>query len=175
MKKYLEIGKIVASQGIKGEVRVQYFCDSAELFCEFETLYLDGGKTPITVERAFPHKNVVVAKLEGIENPDMARPYIGKMLYADRDELELEDGTYFLQDLIGLEVLDADSGKSYGKLDEIFQNGGADVYSIRTAEGKQLLFPAIGEVIAEVDIYGGKMLINPLNGLFEGLEDENAD
>ena len=85
-KQFLEIGKIVATQGIRGEVRVQYYCDSAEVLCDFDTLYLDKGKTPMEITRAFPHKNVVVMKFAGIDKIEQAQPLIGKVLYLDRED-----------------------------------------------------------------------------------------
>lgn len=166
-KQFLEIGKIVATQGIRGEVRVQYYCDSAEVLCDFDTLYLDKGKTEVTVERAYPHKNIVVMKLEGIDKIEQAQPLIGKLLYLDRDDAELEEGLYFIQDIIGLTVKDADSGEVYGKITDVYQNGASDVYSIRKDDGLELMFPCIDEVVLKTDIDAGEMIIRPLPGLFD--------
>ncbi|MBP1548296.1 MAG: 16S rRNA processing protein RimM, partial [Oscillospiraceae bacterium] len=110
MKKYLEIGKIVAVQGLKGEVRVEPWCDSAEFLCEFDRLYFSKGETPVDVVRSRPHKNIVLMKLDGVDTPEDAQKLRGKILYMDRDDVELEEGCYFVQDLIGLEVVDADDG-----------------------------------------------------------------
>ncbi len=166
-KQFLEIGKIVAAQGIRGEVRVQYYCDSAEVLCSFDTLYLDGGKTRMNVVRAFPHKNVVVMKFEGTNSIEQAQPLIGKLLYLDRSDAELEEGLYFIQDIIGLTVKDADSGAVYGKITDVYQNGASDVYSIRREDGRELMFPCIDEVVLSTDIDKGEMIIRPLPGLFD--------
>ncbi len=166
-KQFLEIGKIVAPQGIRGEVRVQYYCDSAEVLCDFDTLYLDKGKTELTVERAYPHKKIVVMKLEGIDKIEQAQPLIGKILYLNRDDAELEEGLYFIQDIIGLTVRDADSGEVYGKITDVYQNGASDVYSIRKDDGRELMFPCIDEVVISTDLDAGEMLIRPLPGLFD--------
>lgn len=166
-KQFLEIGKIVATQGIRGEFRVQYYCDSAEVLCDFDTLYLDKGKTEVAVERAYPHKNIVVMKLEGIDKIEQAQPLIGKILYLNRDDAELEEGLYFIQDIIGLTVKDADTGEVYGKITDVYQNGASDVYSIRKENGAELLFPCIDEVVLSTDIDAGEMLIRPLPGLFD--------
>ncbi|MDY4587219.1 MAG: ribosome maturation factor RimM [Oscillospiraceae bacterium] len=171
-KQFLEIGKIVATQGIRGEVRVQYYCDSAEVLCDYDTLYLDKGKTEVTVERAYPHKNIVVMKLEGIDKIEQAQPLIGKLLYLDRDDAELEEGLYFIQDIIGLTVKDADSGEVYGKITDVYQNGASDVYSIRKEDGRELMFPCIDEVVISTNIDAGEMIIRPLPGLFEDEENE---
>lgn len=171
-KQYLEIGKITKLQGLKGEVRVQYYCDDAEMLEEFPELYLDKAKTPVTVEKSrYLKSDVAVIKLKGVDTPEEAQKYIGKMLYFNRDDAELPEDTWFIQDIIGLSVVDADSGRVYGKVDDIYQNGSADVYSVRTPEGKQLMFPAIPEVLLETDIEGGKLTIRPLAGLFEDEEE----
>lgn len=166
-KQFLEIGKITASHGIRGEIRVQYYCDSAEVLCGFDTLYLDKGKTKASVSKAYPHKNIVVMKLEGINSIEQAQPLIGKLLYIDRNDAELEEGIYFIQDIIGLTVKDIDTGTVYGKISEVYQNGASDVYSIKKENGEELMFPCIDEVVKKTDIDGGEMLIRPLPGLFD--------
>lgn len=175
MKRFLEIGKIVATQGIRGEVRCQYYSDTPEVLCEFDELYLDSGKTPVHVLRAYPHKNVVVMKIEGIDLIEQAQPLIGKTLYMDREDAELDDGLYFIQDIIGLTVKDADSGKVYGKITDVYQNGAADVYSMKQPDGSELMFPCIDEVVISVDIPAGEMLIRPLPGLFEDMVNGDED
>ena len=171
-KQYLEIGKITKLQGLKGEVRIQFYCDDPEMLEEFTELYLDKAKTPVSVEKSrYLKSDVAVIKLKGVDTPEEAQKLIGKMLYFNRDDAELPEDTWFIQDIIGLSVYDADSGKCYGKIDYIYQNGSADVYSIKTPEGKQLMFPAIPEVLLETDIDGGRLSIRPLPGLFEDSEE----
>ena len=167
MKQFLEIGKIVATQGIRGEVRCQYYCDSAEVLCDFDELYLDKGKTPVHVLRAYPHKNVVVMKIEGVDTIEQAQPLIGKVLYMNRDDAVLPEGLYFIQDIIGLTVMDIDTGQVYGKITDVYQNGASDVYSMKQPDGSELMFPCIDEVVIKTDVEGGEMLIRPLPGLFD--------
>lgn len=165
-KQFLEIGKIVAVQGLKGEVRVQPWCDSAEFLCEFDMLYFDKGNTPVKVERARPHKNVVVMKLEGTDTPEDAAKLRGKVLFMDRNDVELDEGCYFIQDLIGLKVIDADSGMEYGELSDVSETGANDVYHVKNGE-VVVLIPAIPDVVIETDIQGGVMKIRPMKGLFD--------
>ena len=168
MKLYLETAKIVETHGIRGEVRCQYFCDSAEFLCEFDELYLDkNGEKPVEIARAYPHKNVVIMKIEGIDTVEDAQKLIGKTLYMDRDDVELDEDVYFIQDIIGLVVKDIDSGEVYGKISEVYQNGATDVYSIKKENGTELMFPYIDEVVKKIDIEAGEMLIKPLEGLFD--------
>ena len=168
MKQFLETAKIVATQGIRGEVRCQYYCDCAEFLCEFDELYLDKkGEKPVQITRAYPHKNIVVMKIDGIDTVEDAQKLVGKTLYMDRNDVELDEGAYFIQDIIGLTVKDIDSGEIYGKISEVYQNGATDVYSIKKENGRELMFPYIDEVVKKIDIEAGEMLIKPLEGLFD--------
>lgn len=166
IKRFLEIGKIVAVQGLKGEVRVEPWCDSADFLCNLEQLYLDNGDKVINVEKARPNKNIAVIKFEGVQTVEDAALLRNKILYMDRNDIELEEGCYFVQDLIGLTVKDVDNGNVYGKLIDISETGANDVYYIKDNETTYLI-PAIPDVIIETDIGNNTMLIRPLKGLFD--------
>lgn len=166
MKRFLEIGKIVAVQGLKGEMRVDPWCDSPDFLCEFEQLYFNKGETPVTVVRARPHKNIVLMKIEGVDTPEDAQKLRGKILYMDREDVELEEGCYFVQDLIGLEVIDSDDNTVYGKLSQVTATGANDVYHIKNGENEYLI-PAIPDVIVKTDIENGQLLIRKIEGLFD--------
>ncbi len=167
MKKYLETGKIVAVQGLKGEVRVEPWCDSPEFLCEFDTLYFDKGRTPLEIERARRQKNIVIMKIKGVDAVEQAQLLRNKILYMDRDDVELEEGSYFVQDLIGLTVIDIDSGVQYGKICEVSFTGANDVYHIKDKDGTVRLIPAIPDVVISTDITEGIMKIHALEGLFD--------
>ena len=167
LKRFLEIGKIVAVQGLKGEVRVEPWCDSGEFLCEFDTLYFDKGSTPVDIVRSRVQKNIVIMKIEGIDTVEQAQTIRNKILYMDREDVELEEDYYFVQDLIGLNVIDADSGVSYGNICEVSFTGANDVYHIKDKDGKIRLIPAIPDVVLDTDIEGGVMKIHVLEGLFD--------
>ena len=113
-KQYLETGKIINTHGIRGEVKIYPWCDSPDDLMGLETLYLEEGRTALEVERAFLSKNTVVMKFRGIDRMEDALTLRNKVVYLNRDDLSLEEGTYFIQDLLGFCVKDADSGKVYG-------------------------------------------------------------
>ncbi len=167
MKQFLEIGKIVAVQGLKGEVRVEAWCDSKEFLCEFDTLYFDKGATPVEIVRAHPHKNIVLMKIKGTDTVEQAQLLRNKILYMDREDVELDEGCYFVQDLVGLSVFDVDDGTEYGKIVEVSETGANDVYHIKDKTGVIRLIPAIPDVVIETNITEGKMLIHKLEGLFD--------
>ncbi len=166
MEQLLETGKIVTLHALKGEVKVEPWCDSPELLAEFDELYLDGRW--VNVERARVQKRMVIMKLEGYDTPEEAAKLIGKVLYIDRDQLELDEGTYFIADLIGMKVVDADDPeKVYGTLTQVSETGANDVYHILFADGVTRYIPAIPQVVISTDVENKVMTIRPLEGLFE--------
>ena len=166
-KQYLESGKIVGTHGIKGEVRIDPWCDSPDFLCAFKTLYLDEkGETFIEV-KSRPHKNITLAKIKGVDSIEQAERLRGKLVYINRGDIHLADGVNFVQDLIGLDVIDADNETIYGKISDVLRTGANDVYEITDSEGKKYLAPVIDEVIVERNIDGGYVLIRPMKGIFD--------
>lgn len=166
MKDFLETGKIVNIHGLRGEVKIMPWSDDAEFICEFDVLYCGKDKKAFEVESSRVHKNTVLAKFRGIDTPEAANTLRNSIVYIDRDDIELEEGTYFIADLIGLEVRDADSGKIYGAVKDVFQTGANDVYEVSN-NGKSYYIPAIPDVIIETDLEKKLILIRPLEGLFD--------
>lgn len=167
-KEYLEIGKIVNIHGIRGDVKVMPWCDEPELLCEFDSLFIDRDKKEINIESARVFKNTVIMHIEGCDTPEAAQKMREKILYIHRDDLELEEGVYFIQDLIGMSVVDADDGKLYGTLRDVSQTGANDVYEVFDEENKKTYWiPAIPDVVIETDVDGGVMKIRPLEGLLD--------
>lgn len=165
-KEYLEAGKIVNTHGIRGEVKIMPYCDSPELLCDFDRLFMGKSLKEIYIERSRVQKNMIICKIEGVDTPEEAEKLRNKMLYMHRDDLELDEDTYFIQDLIGMTVKDADTGEVYGIIDDVFQTGANDVYSIKNGD-KSYLVPAIADVVITTDIDSGIMAIRPLEGLFD--------
>ncbi len=167
MKQYLEIGAIVNTHGIRGDVKVLPWCDSAEMLCEFDRLYIGENHTPIDVESAYVQKNCVILHLHGVDTKEDADQMRGTILYMNRDDVSLAEGVYFIQDLIGLTVQDCDSGETYGVLSDVIQTGANDVYEIVDETGKKRYLPAIPDVVIETDLSARLMKIRPLKGLFD--------
>ena len=165
-KEFLEAGKIVTTHGIRGEVKIMPYTDSPELLAEFDRLFIGKEHTEVIIERSRVFKNTVIAKIEGIDTPEAAEKLRNKVLYMHRDDLELDDDTYFIQDLIGIEVRDADTDKVYGKIIDVMQTGANDVYVIK-GDDREYLVPAIADVVVSTDIDGNIMTIRPLDGLFD--------
>lgn len=164
--RYLEAGKIVGTHGVRGMVRIQPWCDSAEFFCTLKKVYLDkDGKDKLSVSKSSPHGNVVIAAIKGIDSIEEAEKYRNKVVYMDRRDAKLEEGQYFISDLLGCSVFDADSEKILGTISDVSQTGANDVWHI-SREEKEYLIPCITEVVVSVDIEEEKVVIRPLKGIF---------
>lgn len=166
-KQFLDSGKIVGTHGIKGEVRIDPWCDSPEFLCAFKKLWLDENGTEFIEVKSRPHKNITLTKIKGVDTIEAAEKYRGKVVYINRDDINLAEGVHFVQDLIGLEVKDADNGKVYGKISDVLRTGANDVYEIKDADGKTYLAPVIDDVVKEINVNDGYVLIVPMKGIFD--------
>lgn len=177
-KRYLEAAKLTKTVGLKGEMRAQVLCDGCEILTDF-TLYLGREHKPVEVISAYPVANdMCKLRINGIDTVEKAQPLIGSILYLDREDAELPEDTWFIADILGLPVYDSDTGVLYGEVKEIMQNGPTDVYLLKDKSGRELMFPAIPEVLLNVDVEGGKIEIRPLKGLFDNMEsviDDGSD
>ncbi len=159
----IKLGKITAPQGIKGEVRVYPYTDELTRFSEIEAVLLDGQKRKIQNARYM--KNMAVLKLEGVDDRNMAESLRNKeLLLAKEDLWEQPEDTYFIDDLVGCDVVSED-GDSVGTLKNIISRPAQDLYEIERADGSTFLLPAVKEFIKNVDLDNKTITIHLINGL----------
>lgn len=164
---FLEIGEVVGTHGIAGEMRVQPWCDSTAAFCKLSVLYADAeGKEQFAV-KSRPHKNIVLMKAAGVDTVQEAATWRGRRLFAARADMTLPDGRYFICDLIGCAVSDADTGEVYGHITAVSNNGAGDIYHMQKADGTLVLIPAIPAIVVAVDTDAESVRIRPMKGLFD--------
>lgn len=167
MQEYFEVGQIVNTFGIKGSVKVKPFTDENSRFEELKTVYVckDKKKIKVEIEEVSYQKEMVLLKLKGIDNLTEAEKYKGLYLeIARRDAKKLPKDTYFVADILGLEVY-TEEGELLGKVDDIFRTGANDVYVVKDEKGKQILLPSIPEVLKNIDLENGKIIVHLLEGL----------
>ena len=167
MTKYLEIGQIVNTFGIKGMVKIKPFTDDINRFDKLKKVYIKNkeSKKEYQIQEVKYHKNMVLMKLEGIDTPEQADLLRQSYLLVDRaDEEPLEEGVYYIVDLLGLEVY-TDENKLLGKVEDIFNTGSNDIYVIKDEMGKQILLPGIPEVLKNVDLEKGRITVHLIPGL----------
>lgn len=165
-KEFLEIGKFVGTHGVRGMVRIQPWSDDGEFLTRFKRFYLENGKTKIEMSKIAPHGNVVIAAVKGIDTIEDAEKLRNQVLYIRRDDAKLPDGRYFVSEIIGAQVFDADTDALLGILTDVSPTGANDVWHIKSGE-KEYLVPAIPDVIVNVDINTDKVVIRPLKGIFD--------
>ena len=166
-KAYLECGKIINTHGIAGAVKLEPWCDSPAVLASLPCVYFKKGEvySAVKIVKASVFKRFVIATLEGVNDIDAASALREKVVFAAREDLPLEEGDNFIADLIGLPVIDAESGRVYGTLTGVINNGAADIYEIETPCGQRLM-PAVDEFVRSIDDEKG-IFITPIEGMFE--------
>ena len=146
-----------------GEVRVQPWADSPDFLCQFKTLYVDKAHWPIRVERARVHKNMVILKLEGVTDVNGALAMRNAVLYIDRKDANLPEGSFFLADLMDMEVRDT-QGKVLGKIADVLTLPANNVYVVRGGE-REIMIPAVDQFVKEVNVDEGYMTVALIEGM----------
>lgn len=167
MEEYFEIGQIVNTSGLKGVIKVKPFTDDITKFNNLKTIYISIKKElkEFKIEQVRFNKNMVFLKLEGIDRVEEAESYRNLYLKIKRDKNEkLEENSYYIVDIIGSKVY-TDFGEELGEVVDIFSTGGNDVYVVKDNLGKQILLPAIKDVIKNVDIQNKIVTVHLLEGL----------
>lgn len=160
MKKYLEAGIIVNTHGIKGEVKIQPWADSAEFLMKIKTFYID--EKPYEMLTGRIHKDFLIAQLEGVSDVNEAMVLKNKTIFIDRSDVKLPKGTFFLQDIIGATVFD-ESGKELGKLSDVLELPASNVYVV--AGEREILIPAVPEFIIKTDVNAGTVVVRLIDGM----------
>ncbi|MBO5340936.1 MAG: 16S rRNA processing protein RimM [Oscillospiraceae bacterium] len=163
-QEFLEAGKITNTHGIMGEVRVEPWADSPEFVCRFPVLYVGPTHWPIEVERARVHKNMAIIKFNGITDMNGALAMKNQILYIARKDVQLPEGHFFLADLTGLEVQDADSGEVLGTIAEVLTPPANNVYVVKGGK-REFMIPAVPEFVLETNVDGGYIRVHLIEGL----------
>ena len=167
-KQYLECGKIINTHGVDGMVKIEPWCDDPYILARKKSVYFfkNGEYEKVKITRASVFKRFVLAKLDGVTDIDSASALKETVIYANRDDFKLEDGDYFISDLIGLDVIDSeDNSIIYGTLSDVINYGASDLYEIDTQTGKKLI-PAVPEFVKNIDTEKG-IFISPIEGMFD--------
>lgn len=163
----LEIGQIVNTFGIKGMIKVKPFTDDIKRFDDLEKVYVEKNNTKIEyeIEEVKYHKDMVLIKFKSINTVEQAEKLRNSYLKVSRDSVEdLEEDRYYIVDLIGIDVY-TDENILLGKLEDIFNTGSNDIYVVKNELGKQILLPAISDVIKQIDMENKKMIVHIIKGL----------
>ena len=172
MSEYIKAGKITSAHSFRGEVKIQSWCDTPEFLMRFEIFYLDEqGGSFLTAEKIRPANNLLIASFKEIDSEEEAFKYKNKTLYIKKQDADLDEGTYFVSDMINLPVFDFDTGEKYGVLADIFNNGANDIYVVRTEiieknnKFKEVMIPNVPVFVKKVSLDDG-VFVTPIEGMF---------
>lgn len=162
----LEVGKIVNTHGLRGEVKVVPWTDYPEVFEDIKRVSLADGRE-LNIKGIKYQKNNIIVKFQELSDIDEAMKLKEKVLYAERDELgELPDGVHYVADLIGMTVV-TDEGENLGFVSDVLQTGANDIYEVKREGNKPLLIPVIGDVVLNIDSESKVITVHLMDGLLD--------
>lgn len=159
-EKFIEAGEIVNTHGVRGEVKIMPWTDTPEFLRAIKTLYIDGRAVRVLAARV--HKGAVLATLEGVADVNAAMRLKGKRVFIDRDDAALPEGRFFIQDIIGAEVV-TETGERVGTLAEAIDAPAGMVYVVR-GETEHLI-PAVPEFVLRTDVDNGVITVRLIEGM----------
>ncbi len=164
---FLECGRIINTHGVRGGLKLESWCDTPQDLASLKKVYLKNGTEYKChkVKKASIFKQFVLFELDGISDIDTAITLKGTVVYADRDDISIDEDAYFIADIIGLDVIDLASGEKIGTLLDVLNLGASDLYEINTKNGKKLI-PAVPEFIKEVDLEKG-IFVSLIEGMLD--------
>ena len=164
----LEVGKIVNTHGLKGEVKIVTWTDTPDVFEDIEYVYAKKKHEEIklTTKNIKYQKNNIIVKFAEINSIDEAETFKNSVLSCDREQLgELPEGVYYIADLIGCTVFENE--KELGKISDVFNTGANDIYAVSRPQQKDLLIPVLEETVKKVDIENKRIDVVLIEGLDE--------
>lgn len=167
MQNYLPACKIVSTHGVRGEMKALPLCDGAAFLAKFKRLFAsaDGaGETRVLGVRA--QGNVILLRLDGVTDMDAARAQVGRTYYLAKADAKLPRGRYFIDDLLGCDVVDADTDRVYGQLTNVDRPAAQDIYTVTDGAGEEHMLPAVPEFVKKIDIDARKIFVTPIEGMF---------
>lgn len=168
MSDFLPAFKVVTTHGVRGEMKAQPLCDGAAFLARIKRVYTSaqgGGETALLGVRA--QGNMLLVRVSGVDTMDAARARVGHTYYFAKQDAKLPEGRYFIDDLLGCAVTDAETGTVYGTITDIDHPAAHDVYTVRRGDGSTSLFPAVPEFLDRVDLAARTVYVRPIPGMFD--------
>ena len=166
MEGCFNMGKIVNTHGVKGELKLYPYSDDLDKFEDFEYFYVEGeGKTKYLIESTRVHKNMVLFKFKGYDDINKVLSFVNKNVYIERKDVEDDSEGHYIVDLIGCDIFD-DKGEHLGVLVDVLQNSAQDLYEIKLkATGQKFYLPVVDEFVKTIDIKTKKIVVHLIEGM----------
>lgn len=171
MPKYVSVGKILNFHGIKGEAKIGCSKRQQDFFLSLNRVFLNcsGNYSPLDIQYSKPNKNFIIVKFKGIDSIDELLAYKSCLLFVDESVIRdtLQEDEFLIDELVGLEVFDIESGVKLGFVIGVSNNGASDLISVKTNSKKISLVPFVKAIVPEVNLSERKIFINNIEGLLE--------
>ena len=166
-KEFLECGRVVSAHGVKAAFKVESWCDSPKILAKLKRVYFESssGYDEREVISASVADRFVIMTVSGVPTREDAQAYKGRVLFARREDIPIPEGRVLIADMIGLDVIDADTGRVYGTLADVTDGVRSQLYTVKTSKG-EVLFPAVKEFLEEIDVEKG-VFIHTIPGFFD--------
>ena len=166
-QQYLVVGEVLKPFGFRGEVKIQVLTDYPNRLLKHKTVYIGPNAREFQVASARSHGSYILMKFVGFDTDASVAKLRGEVVKIPvADAAKLKKNQYYHHQIIGLNVVTQD-GESLGTIQEILETGANDVYLVRTPQGKEILLPAIKDVVKKIDLDAGQMTIVLVPGLVE--------
>lgn len=167
MEKYLECAMICSTHGVRGGMRLENRCNTPETLSALKRMYMKVGEEYKELKKisSFIQKSMVVATFDGIDSVEKAAALRGTVLYAAREDFRLKKGEYFIADMMGLPVIDSESGETLGHLKDVIKPGAQQIYVVEREEG-DFMIPAVPDFIIDIDLETG-IKVKTIEGLLD--------
>lgn len=154
LRQYLECAKCVNTHGVKGAVKLESYADTPTSLVKLKRFYLKkhGEFIPLKVLSSSIQKNFLLVLFEGVDTVEKAISLKNAVFFADRDDIHVKKGDHFIADLIGLPVVDHETGEEYGVLKEVLAPAAQQVYVVKKENGSEFMIPCVGEFIKKISI-----------------------
>ena len=167
MNKYLPACKIVTTHGVRGEMKALPLCDGAGFLKKCKRLFAKAdGSGEVAVQSVRAQGNMALLCLAGVEDMDAARRQVGRTYYFAKADIRLPKGRYFIDDLLGCDGVDAETGRVYGRLTNVDRPAAQDIYTVTDAAGGEHMLPAVPEFVKQIDIEARRIAVTPIEGMF---------
>jgi len=160
----LEAGKIINTHGVRGEVKIDVYCDSAAFLAQFPVLYLQGA--PRKVLSARPHKHFLLVQFEGVLTVQDAMALKNQLVFLDKADVTLPEGQYFYEEIFGFRVYDAFLEREIGVLDRVLQYPAQDIYVVKDGQ-REILIPAVAPFYERLDRESRTLFVRTIEGMVE--------
>ncbi len=175
----IKIGKIVNAVALRGEVKVYHYSDYKERFEELDEILVERNSAKkhlmekYKIEGVRYQKDMAILKLKGVDDRNVAEALKDCDVYITEADLrELPEDTFYIRDLIGCRVINeaekAETAEEIGVITDVLQNSAQDIYQIKTASGKEVLIPAVGEFVKEIRIDEKTVIVSLIPGFLDG-------